>query len=66
MYHHVVVSGALLVMAGGALHRSAVGRRHRSAGGRRHRSERVTDENFSRLSLYAAPLAGWEANPMEC
>ena len=66
MCHHVVVSGAPLVMAGGALHRSAGGDRHRSAGGRRHRSERVTDENFSRLLSLYAPLAGWEANPMEC
>ena len=29
VYHHVVVSGALLVMAGGALHRAAGGDRHR-------------------------------------
>ena len=29
VYHHAVVSGALLVMAGGALHRAAGGDRHR-------------------------------------
>ena len=47
VYHLIVVSGALLVMAGGALHRSAGGDQHRSAGGDRRRSAGVRAATFT-------------------
>ena len=57
VYHLIVVSGALLVMAGGALHRSAGGDRHRSAGGGRRRSAGVKSRHFYFSNVSTRPAA---------